>query len=75
MPLLAQTSMDSSITSFLDFLTKVGMLVGVVAIVYGGWNISRGETERGLVALIGGFIIATAVPIVKFLAGLGGTTL
>jgi|ERR1017187_2117934 hypothetical protein len=74
LPLLAQTSMDSSINSFMDFITKVNVLIGVVVIVYGGWNISRGETERGLVSLIGGFIIALAVPIMRFLVGLGGTS-
>ena len=72
--LLAQASPDTAIQSFLAFLAKVMLLCGVVAIFWGGWKISRGETADGLVALVGGFIVALAVPIIHYLASLGGVT-
>ena len=66
-PLLAQASPDAAIVRFLEFLAKILMLVGVVMIFYGGWKIHRGETQEGLLAIVGGFIVALAIPIMKFL--------
>lgn len=63
--LLAQASIDQRIDSFLEFLTKVMLLVGVVMLFYAGWKIHRGEVEDGLLAAVGAFIVALAVPIIR----------
>lgn len=70
--LLAQTSIDLPLNNFLAFLSKIMLLIGVVMIFYGGWKIHRGETSEGLLAIVGGFIVALSVPILRVLAGFGG---
>lgn len=64
--LLAQASPDAKIEAFLAFLGKVMMLIGVVMIFFGGWKIHRGETADGLLAIVGGFIVALAIPIIRY---------
>ncbi len=65
--LLAQSTIDPSIDRFLEFIAKITMLVGISVVFMGGWKIHRGEAGDGILAIIGGFIIALAVPIIKFL--------
>lgn len=65
--LLGQASLDASIDRFLEFLAKIMMLVGVVLVAYGGIKIHRGESADGLMAIVGGFVVAAAIPIVRFL--------
>jgi hypothetical protein len=72
--ILAQAAPDVPINNFLGFLSKIMLLCGVVAIFWGGWKTSRGETAEGVLAIIGGFIIALAVPILRYLGSLGGVT-
>ena len=64
--LLAQAAAEPPIEPVLQFLGKIMMLVGVVMVFYGGWKIHRGETEDGILAIIGGFIVAMAIPIMKY---------
>ena len=68
--LLAQASPDPSIDAFLVFLAKIMLLIGVTMVFYGGWKIHRGEVQEGLLAIIGGFIVGLAIPIVRFLSSL-----
>ena len=51
---LAQAGLDGPFDNFLNFLSKIMLLCGVVAVFWGGWKISRGETAEGVVAIIGG---------------------
>ena len=68
--IFAQTDIDQSIDRFLAFLANVMMLIGVVMVFYGGHKIHRGDASDGLMAILGGFIVALAVPIMRFLSGL-----
>lgn len=70
---LAQTTLDGPIVNFLNFIAKLDIVIGVSVVVAGGWRVHRGDTAEGLAAMAGGLIIALAVPIIRFLAGLGGT--
>jgi hypothetical protein len=65
MTLLAQASAPS-FDPLIDLFGKLFLVVGAVAIVRGGWMISRGEPESGLVSIIGGFVIALAIPIIRY---------
>ena len=64
--LLAQIATEPPLESVLQFLGKIMMLVGVVMIFQGGWKIHRGETSDGILAIIGGFIVAMAIPIIRY---------
>jgi hypothetical protein len=71
--ILAQADVNSAITSFTTFLGRILMLVGIVIVAWGGWQVARrGEHADGLIAIVGGFIIAMAIPIIKFFASLAG---
>jgi hypothetical protein len=71
--ILAQADVNSAITSFTTFLGRILLLIGIVIIAWGGWQVARrGEHADGLIAIIGGFIIAMAVPIIRFFASLAG---
>lgn len=73
--ILAQTDISTQITSFKAFLAKILLLIGVAVVAYGGYLISRqGQTLEGIICMIGGFIIAMAVPILTWMAALGGIT-
>lgn len=73
-PIFAQTTFDSALRSFLEFLTKILVLIGVALVFYGGWLIGQGKTAEGVLCIIGGFVIAAAVPIMRMLAEMTGTT-
>jgi hypothetical protein len=47
-------------------------LIGVVVLCYGGYLIARGHQLEGIMCIIAGFLIAIAVPIITYLAQLGG---
>lgn len=68
--LLAQAGQPLPIDAFLDFLSKIMLIFGVVAIFWGGWKIARGELGEGIMAIAGGFIMIIAIPIARHLMGL-----
>jgi hypothetical protein len=69
---LAAVSVDDAIKQFIEFLSRIMMVIGIAVVFYGGWKIHRGEVEEGVLALIGGFIVCLAVPIIKVLASYAG---
>ena len=73
-PILAQATFDSALNSFIGFLAKILLLIGVAVVALGGWLISQGKNSDGVLAIIGGFIIAAAIPIVRLLAQMTGTS-
>src|SRR5262245_9631060 len=74
-PLFAQASLSSAATEFISaVLAPVLLLIGIVVIAYGGFLINQGRTQEGLMAIIGGFIIAVAVPVMKALMAAAGIT-
>ncbi len=72
--MLAQVDPNSAIDTFKNLLAKFLLLIGVCVICYGGYLIARGHQLEGIMCIIGGFLIAIAVPIISYLAQLGGIT-
>ena len=71
--ILAQADPTSAIQSFKTLLAKILLLVGISTIAYGGFLIAKqGQTLEGILCLVGGFLIALAVPIITYFASLGG---
>ena len=70
--ILAQTDLTAAIDSFRLLLARICLLIGTAAIAYGGYLIAKGHTLEGVLAVIGGFLIAIAVPLITYLAQLGG---
>ncbi len=47
----------------------VTILLGIPKIAQGAWNISRGNYNEGIAAVIGGFLCCLSVPIIRTFAG------
>lgn len=71
-PLLAQVSIDGAVDSFLVFLAKIFLILGALVIAYGGYLIHQGRVSEGLLGLLGGFILALAIPLMKLLLQMAG---
>lgn len=70
-PILAQAAGVPGIDGFLDFLAQICIIIGVVVIATGGYLIAlRGRIEEGLLCIVGGFILAAALPIMRYLVTL-----
>lgn len=67
-PLFAQATFDSAVQQFLGLISKVLILLGIAVVCYGGWMVSQGKTSDGITALIGGFLMVSAVLVVRLLA-------
>lgn len=73
-PILAQATLDEPLRRFLEFITKVLLLIGLALVVFSGWLIGQGKTDNAVLCIVGGFVIAAAVPIMRMLAEMTGTT-
>ena len=72
LPLLAQVS-DPPFAQFEAFISRVLVIIGIALIAHGGWLIGHnGETGRGMMSIIGGFILVAAV--VNAFAKMNGIT-
>ena len=73
--ILAQVDPNAAIESFKLLLGKLLLLVGVGVMAYGGYLVSRqGHLMDGILCIIGGFLIAIAIPLMSYLASLSGIT-
>ena len=72
-PMLAQASLDASVDRFLAFLAKVFLLLGALVIAYGGYLLHQGRVSEGLLGLLGGFILALAIPMMRFFIQIAGS--
>ena len=63
---LAQAAAEPSMDPIISFLGKVMLCVGGVMIFAGGWRVHKGENSEGLLAIVGGFIVAMAFPIIRY---------
>ena len=66
-PMLAQTDLQSGLSSALNVVMLIGFIFGVVCVISGGFAIRRGDADAGKMSIIGGLIIAGAPVIVKAL--------
>ena len=70
--LLAQVDLKAPIKAFLEFLSWVLILLGVCLVAYGAILIAQGRHLDGVVAIVAGFILVLAVPIIYYFAKLAG---
>ncbi|MCP5523235.1 MAG: hypothetical protein H7A46_17000 [Verrucomicrobiales bacterium] len=70
--MFAQGNIVGPINDFMDLLQALLMLFGLIAIAYGGWLITQGRKLEGFMAILGGFILCMAVPIVRYFVELAG---
>ncbi len=73
--MLAQADGVPEIAQFKTLLAQILLLVGIICIAYGGYLISRGHQLEGLLCLLGGALIAMAVPIITYLAQIAGISI
>jgi hypothetical protein len=65
-PLLAQsttfssTELKTGISNSLAVIMMFGFVLGISAVIYGGFAIRRGDVDQGKMSIIGGAIIAAA---------------
>jgi hypothetical protein len=67
---LAQATPFAPIEQFLLLLGMFCLIIGVILLAYGGYQISQGRVTDGLLSVLGGFILAIAVPLMKWLHGI-----
>ena len=70
-PMLAQAAPDQAIETFLSFLAKLFIIIGAIAIGYGGYEIARGRVVEGLLSVFGGLVLAMAIPLMRWLTKIG----
>jgi hypothetical protein len=72
--LLAQAQVDlkEALKSFIEFLSWVLIALGVCLVAYGAILIAQGRQLDGVVAIVAGFILVLAVPIVYYFAKIAG---
>jgi hypothetical protein len=68
MPVFAQafnsTELKTGISNSLAVIMMFGFVLGISAVIYGGFAIRRGDGDQGKKSIIGGAIIAAAPPAV-----------
>lgn len=65
-PILAATSIESGIDSFLNFMQKLMILPALALVLYAGYLIStEGRIREAIMSLCGALLLALAVPIVR----------
>ena len=69
-PALAQsttfssTDLKTGISNSLAVIMMFGFVLGISAVIYGGFAIRRGDVDQGKMSIIGGAIIASAPAVV-----------
>jgi len=70
LPALAQgtgfssTDLKTGISNSLAVIMMFGFVLGISAVIYGGFAIRRGDVDQGKMSIIGGAIIASAPAVV-----------
>ncbi len=70
--LIFAQSFDGQVDTFIKFIGKILLIVGLFMVVWAGLQIHDGRTREGISALFGAFIMSMASIIVHYLFGLGG---
>jgi uncharacterized membrane protein YozB (DUF420 family) len=70
LPVMAQsttfgsTDLKTGISNSLAVIMMFGFVLGISAVIYGGFAIRRGDVDQGKMSIIGGAIIAAAPAVV-----------
>jgi len=60
---LAQVTTDTFVEKGVDKINLVTLPIAVAGISYGGYMVTRGEVQNGILAILGSLIIAFAYPL------------
>src|SRR6202167_3295399 len=60
----SSTDLKTGISNSLAFIMMFGFVLGIAAVIYGGFAIRRGDVDQGKMSIIGGAIIAAAPAVV-----------
>lgn len=63
--MLAATDIDTALSQGGIYLMKVGFLIGCILIMIGGYSMHSGNGTGALMSMVGGMIMACAVPFMK----------
>ena len=58
------TDLKTGISNSLAVIMMFGFVLGIAAVIYGGFAIRRGDVDQGKMSIIGGAIIAAAPAVV-----------
>jgi hypothetical protein len=58
------TDLKTGISNSLAVIMMFGFILGISAVIYGGFAIRRGDVDQGKMSIIGGAIIAAAPAVV-----------
>lgn len=72
--ILAQAAIPG-LENFVTFLQTVSILVGICLVLYGAWQIHRGQLGEGVLSLVAGFLSCVTVPVIRLIAGWTGGSL
>jgi hypothetical protein len=60
----SSTDLKTGISNSLAVIMMFGFVLGISAVIYGGFAIRRGDVDQGKMSIIGGAIIAAAPAVV-----------
>ena len=60
----SSTDLRTGISNSLAVIMMFGFVLGIAAVIYGGFAIRRGDVDQGKMSIIGGAIIAAAPAVV-----------
>ena len=63
-PAFSSTELKTGISNSLAVIMMFGFVLGISAVIYGGFAIRRGDVDQGKMSIIGGAIIAAAPAVV-----------
>ena len=69
---LAQATIDSAFDNIIILLGKILLLVGLVMLIWAALLAHDGKIRETVYAIIGAFILAIAVPLLKLIFSIGG---
>ena len=70
--ILAQTSLDGAMSEGLGIIAKFLLIIAVVVIAHGGWQVRSGNADMGKMSIVGGLLLGLSVLIAEALFNAGG---
>lgn len=70
--LMAQSGLDGALSKGGTIIFKIAYLIGCILIMHGGWSIREGNPDRGKMSILGGLLLAAAMPIMDAFYGATG---
>ena len=71
-PFLAQASPANMVNEFLNFLAVIFLVIGAILIANGGYQLHQGRIPEALLSILGGLVLAMAIPLMRYFLRLAG---